>query len=179
MLEIARLCVPPEALPFARLAEKKVTIPTSTTVKALGKGWALAEDARNSHVGGFDTIVLAVGSTPDDRLAMDLRARCQAPDRGCLRRGDPRGLTRRMQPSRSGLPEIGWAITRSRPIIVGDRSATEDTERPLQCPGRSGSRGDRERQTRSPIVGKNRQRGERVGIHRLSRIFRRDATRRS
>ena len=59
-----------------RLAEKKVTILTSTTVKALGKGWALVEDAAGTHtLEGFDTIVLAVGSTPDDRLAMDLKGK--------------------------------------------------------------------------------------------------------
>jgi 2,4-dienoyl-CoA reductase-like NADH-dependent reductase (Old Yellow Enzyme family)/thioredoxin reductase len=56
-----------------RLAEKKVTILTSTKVKALGKGWALVEDAAGTRtLEGFDTIVLAVGSKPDDRLARDL-----------------------------------------------------------------------------------------------------------
>jgi thioredoxin reductase len=56
-----------------RLAEKEVTILTSTTVKELGKGYALVEDASGMRkIGGFDTIVLAVGSKPDDRIAKSL-----------------------------------------------------------------------------------------------------------
>ncbi|MFS8084258.1 MAG: FAD-dependent oxidoreductase [Acidobacteriota bacterium] len=56
-----------------RLAEKRVTVLTSTKVKGLGKGWALVEDVAGTRkIEGFDTIVLAVGSKPDDRLAQDL-----------------------------------------------------------------------------------------------------------
>ena len=56
-----------------RLAEKKVTVLTSTKVKGLGKGWALVEDVSGTRkIEGFDTIVLAVGSKPDNRLAKDL-----------------------------------------------------------------------------------------------------------
>ena len=59
-----------------RLADKKVTVLTSTKVKALGKGWALVEDASGTRkLEGFDTIVLAVGSKPDDRLAKDLEGK--------------------------------------------------------------------------------------------------------
>lgn len=53
-----------------RLAEKGVSILTSTTVKELGKGYALVEDTSGIRkLEGFDTIVLAVGSKPDDRIA--------------------------------------------------------------------------------------------------------------
>jgi 2,4-dienoyl-CoA reductase-like NADH-dependent reductase (Old Yellow Enzyme family)/thioredoxin reductase len=56
-----------------RLAEKRVTVLTSTRVKALGKGWALVEDVSGTRkIEGFDTIVLAVGSKADNRLAKDL-----------------------------------------------------------------------------------------------------------
>ncbi len=56
-----------------RLAEKGVTVLTSTRVTAVGKGWAQVEDAAGTRrLDGFDTIVLAVGSKPDDRLAKDL-----------------------------------------------------------------------------------------------------------
>ncbi len=58
---------------FQRLAEKGVTILTSTKVKELGKGYALVEDASGTRkIDGFDTIVLAVGSKPDDRIAKSL-----------------------------------------------------------------------------------------------------------
>ncbi len=59
-----------------RLAEKGVTILTSTKVKELGKGYALVEDASGTRkIGGFDTIVLAVGSKPDDRIAKSLEGK--------------------------------------------------------------------------------------------------------
>jgi pyruvate/2-oxoglutarate dehydrogenase complex dihydrolipoamide dehydrogenase (E3) component len=56
-----------------RLAEKGVTVLTSTKVKELGRGYALVEDASGTRkIEGFDGIVLAVGSRPDDRLAKEL-----------------------------------------------------------------------------------------------------------
>jgi pyruvate/2-oxoglutarate dehydrogenase complex dihydrolipoamide dehydrogenase (E3) component len=56
-----------------RLAEKGVTVLTSTKVKELGRGYALVEDATGTRkIEGFDGIVLAVGSRPDDRLAKEL-----------------------------------------------------------------------------------------------------------
>jgi 2,4-dienoyl-CoA reductase-like NADH-dependent reductase (Old Yellow Enzyme family)/thioredoxin reductase len=56
-----------------RLSKKDVTILTSTRVKELGKGYAVVEDASGvKKIDGFDTIVLAVGSIPDDRLAKSL-----------------------------------------------------------------------------------------------------------
>jgi 2,4-dienoyl-CoA reductase-like NADH-dependent reductase (Old Yellow Enzyme family) len=59
-----------------RLAEKGVTILTSTKVKELGKGYALVEDASGTRkIDGFDTIVLAVGSKPDDRIARSLKGK--------------------------------------------------------------------------------------------------------
>jgi 2,4-dienoyl-CoA reductase-like NADH-dependent reductase (Old Yellow Enzyme family)/thioredoxin reductase len=59
-----------------RLAEKGVTILTSTTVKDLGRGYALVEDSSGVRkLEGFDTIVLAVGSTPDDRIAKELEGK--------------------------------------------------------------------------------------------------------
>jgi 2,4-dienoyl-CoA reductase-like NADH-dependent reductase (Old Yellow Enzyme family) len=59
-----------------RLAEKGVTIHTSTKVKELGKGYALVEDASGTRkIEGFDTIVLAVGSKSDDRIAKDLEGK--------------------------------------------------------------------------------------------------------
>ncbi len=59
-----------------RLAEKGVTILTSTKVKELGKGYALVEDASGMRkIDGFDTIVLAVGSKPDDRIARSLEGK--------------------------------------------------------------------------------------------------------
>ena len=59
-----------------RLAEKGVTILTSTKVKELGKGYALVEDASGTRkIEGFETIVLAVGSKPDDRIAKELEGK--------------------------------------------------------------------------------------------------------
>jgi 2,4-dienoyl-CoA reductase-like NADH-dependent reductase (Old Yellow Enzyme family)/thioredoxin reductase len=59
-----------------RLAEKGVTILTSTTVKALGKGYAMVEDSSGRRkIDGFDTIVLAVGSRPNDRIAKGLQGK--------------------------------------------------------------------------------------------------------
>jgi 2,4-dienoyl-CoA reductase-like NADH-dependent reductase (Old Yellow Enzyme family)/thioredoxin reductase len=59
-----------------RLAEKGVTLLTSTKVKELGKGYALVEDASGTRkIDGFDTIVLAVGSKPDDRIAKSLEGK--------------------------------------------------------------------------------------------------------
>jgi 2,4-dienoyl-CoA reductase-like NADH-dependent reductase (Old Yellow Enzyme family) len=59
-----------------RLAEKGVTILTSTKVKEVGKGYALVEDASGTRkIEGFDTIVLAIGSKPDDRIAKELEGR--------------------------------------------------------------------------------------------------------
>ena len=59
-----------------RLAEKGVTILTSTKVKELGKGYALVEDASGENrIDGFDSIVLALGSTPDDRIARSLEGK--------------------------------------------------------------------------------------------------------
>jgi 2,4-dienoyl-CoA reductase-like NADH-dependent reductase (Old Yellow Enzyme family)/thioredoxin reductase len=59
-----------------RLAEKGITILTSTAVKELGKGYALVEDASGTRkIDGFDTIVLAVGSKPDNRVAKDLEGK--------------------------------------------------------------------------------------------------------
>ena len=59
-----------------RLAEKRVTILTSTEVKELGKGYALVEDVSGTRkIGGFDTIFLAVGSKPDDRIAKSLEGK--------------------------------------------------------------------------------------------------------
>jgi len=59
-----------------RLAEKGVHILTSTTVKELGKGYAVVEDASGTgKIDGFDTIVVAVGSKSDDRIAKDLQGK--------------------------------------------------------------------------------------------------------
>jgi len=59
-----------------RLAEKGVHILTSTTVKELGKGYAVVEDASGTgKIDGFNTIVLAVGSKSDDRIAKDLQGK--------------------------------------------------------------------------------------------------------
>ena len=62
-----------------RLVEKGVTILTSTKVKELGKGYALIEEASGTRkIEGFDTIVLALGSKPDDRIAEDLAGKVPA-----------------------------------------------------------------------------------------------------
>jgi 2,4-dienoyl-CoA reductase-like NADH-dependent reductase (Old Yellow Enzyme family)/thioredoxin reductase len=59
-----------------RLVEKGVTILTSTRVKQLGKGYVLVEDTSGTRkIGGFDTIVLAVGSKSDDSVAKDLEGK--------------------------------------------------------------------------------------------------------
>ena len=59
-----------------RLAEKRVSILTSTKVKELGKGYALVEDASGTRkIEGFDTIVLAVGSKSDNHLARELEGK--------------------------------------------------------------------------------------------------------
>ncbi len=59
-----------------RLLKKGVTILTSTRVKELGKGYAVVEDASGvRRIDGFDTIVLAVGSIPDNRLARSLEGK--------------------------------------------------------------------------------------------------------
>jgi 2,4-dienoyl-CoA reductase-like NADH-dependent reductase (Old Yellow Enzyme family)/thioredoxin reductase len=59
-----------------RLAEKGVTILTSTTVKELGKGYAMVQDPSGTRkIDGFDTIVLAVGSRPNDRIAKGLQGK--------------------------------------------------------------------------------------------------------
>ena len=59
-----------------RLAEKGVTILTSTKVRELGKGYAMVEDASGVRkIDGFDLIVLAVGSIPDDRIAKSLEGK--------------------------------------------------------------------------------------------------------
>ena len=59
-----------------RLAEKRVTILTSTKVKELGECYAVVEDASGEkRIDGFDSIVLALGSTPDDRIAMSLEGK--------------------------------------------------------------------------------------------------------
>ncbi|MBW2057062.1 MAG: FAD-dependent oxidoreductase [Deltaproteobacteria bacterium] len=56
-----------------RLTRKGVIILTSTKVTELGRGYAVVEDCRGARrIGGFDSIVLAVGSSPDDRLAKSL-----------------------------------------------------------------------------------------------------------
>jgi 2,4-dienoyl-CoA reductase-like NADH-dependent reductase (Old Yellow Enzyme family)/thioredoxin reductase len=59
-----------------RLAEKGVTMLTSTTVKELGKGYAVVEDASGTgKIDGFDAIVLAVGSKSDDHIAKSLEGK--------------------------------------------------------------------------------------------------------
>jgi 2,4-dienoyl-CoA reductase-like NADH-dependent reductase (Old Yellow Enzyme family)/NADPH-dependent 2,4-dienoyl-CoA reductase/sulfur reductase-like enzyme len=62
-----------------RLREKGATLHTSTKVKELGKGYAMVEDASGTRkIEGFDTIVLAVGSKSDDRIAKDLEGKVPA-----------------------------------------------------------------------------------------------------
>jgi 2,4-dienoyl-CoA reductase-like NADH-dependent reductase (Old Yellow Enzyme family)/thioredoxin reductase len=59
-----------------RLKEKRVTILTSTRVLELGEGYAMVEDASGvRRLNGFDTIVLAMGSTPNDGLYRRLEGR--------------------------------------------------------------------------------------------------------
>lgn len=59
-----------------RLKEKGVKILTSTRMLELGKGYAMVEDASGiRRLNGFDTIVLAVGSTPNDTLYKQLEGK--------------------------------------------------------------------------------------------------------
>ena len=59
-----------------RLKEKRVTILTSTRVLELGKGYAMVEDASGVRkLNGFDTIILAMGSTPNDGIYRRLEGR--------------------------------------------------------------------------------------------------------
>jgi 2,4-dienoyl-CoA reductase-like NADH-dependent reductase (Old Yellow Enzyme family)/thioredoxin reductase len=59
-----------------RLTEKGVSVLTSTRVKELGRGYAVVEDTSGTRkIDGFDTIVLAVGSKPDDRIAKSLEGK--------------------------------------------------------------------------------------------------------
>ncbi|MEJ2164075.1 MAG: FAD-dependent oxidoreductase [Desulfobacterales bacterium] len=59
-----------------RLKEKGVVLLTSTRVLELGKGYAMVEDASGIHrLNDFDTIVLAMGSTPDDGIYRRLEGR--------------------------------------------------------------------------------------------------------
>lgn len=52
-----------------RLKDKGVNIHTSTRALELGKGYAVVEDASGVRkLDGFDTIVLAMGSTPNDSI---------------------------------------------------------------------------------------------------------------
>ena len=45
-------------------------------MKELGKGYAVVEDASGTRkIDGFDSIVLAVGSKPDDRVAKSLKGK--------------------------------------------------------------------------------------------------------
>jgi 2,4-dienoyl-CoA reductase-like NADH-dependent reductase (Old Yellow Enzyme family)/thioredoxin reductase len=62
-----------------RLAEKGVTLLTSTKVKELGKHYVLVENSSGTRkIEGFDTIVLALGSKSDDRIAKDLEGKVPA-----------------------------------------------------------------------------------------------------
>ncbi|MGD8881837.1 MAG: FAD-dependent oxidoreductase [Desulfobacterales bacterium] len=57
-----------------RLKEKGVTILTSTRVLELGKDYAMVEDASGiRRLNGFDTIVLALGSAPNDSIYRRLK----------------------------------------------------------------------------------------------------------
>ena len=59
-----------------KLNEKNVTMITSTRVKSLGKGFAMVEDATGiKRLNGFDSIVMAVGSTSDDRIYKELKGK--------------------------------------------------------------------------------------------------------
>jgi NADPH-dependent 2,4-dienoyl-CoA reductase/sulfur reductase-like enzyme len=56
-----------------RLREKRVSFLTSTRVEQLGRGYAVVEDSSGTRqIKGFDNIVLALGATPDDRIAKSL-----------------------------------------------------------------------------------------------------------
>jgi 2,4-dienoyl-CoA reductase-like NADH-dependent reductase (Old Yellow Enzyme family)/thioredoxin reductase len=59
-----------------RLAEKGVKILTSTKVKELGKGYAIVEGpSGEKKIDGFDSIVLALGSKPNDRIAKSIKGK--------------------------------------------------------------------------------------------------------
>jgi 2,4-dienoyl-CoA reductase (NADPH2) len=59
-----------------RLKEKGVTVLTSTRVLELGKDYAIVEDASGERrLNGFDTIVLALGSTPNDGIYRSLKGK--------------------------------------------------------------------------------------------------------
>lgn len=59
-----------------RLKEKGVTVLTSTRVLELGKDYAIVEDASGERrLNGFDTIVLALGSTPNDSIYRSLEGK--------------------------------------------------------------------------------------------------------
>ena len=59
-----------------RLKEKSVSILTSTRVLELGVGYAMVEDASGVRkLNGFDTIVIAMGSTPNDGIYRRLKGR--------------------------------------------------------------------------------------------------------
>jgi len=59
-----------------RLAEKGVTILTSTKVKELGKGYVVVEDDSGTRkIADFDAIVLAVGSTANDRIVKGIEGK--------------------------------------------------------------------------------------------------------
>ena len=59
-----------------RLKQKGVTILTSTRVLELGKGHAMVEDASGvRRLDGFDTIVVAVGSTPNNSIYCSLEGK--------------------------------------------------------------------------------------------------------
>jgi 2,4-dienoyl-CoA reductase (NADPH2) len=59
-----------------RLKEKGVTILTSTRVLEVGKGYAEVEDASGERrLNGFDTIVLALGSTPNNSIYRKLEGK--------------------------------------------------------------------------------------------------------
>ncbi|MBW2428466.1 MAG: FAD-dependent oxidoreductase [Deltaproteobacteria bacterium] len=59
-----------------RLKEKGVTILTSTRALELGKGYATVEDASGvRRLNGFDTVVLAMGSMPNDDIYRRLEGR--------------------------------------------------------------------------------------------------------
>lgn len=62
-----------------RLQKKGVVMITSTKVSELGRGFVVIEDRTGSHrLEGFDTIVIAVGSVPDDTLYQQLKEKIAA-----------------------------------------------------------------------------------------------------
>ena len=59
-----------------RLKDKGVTILTSTRVLEIGEGYAMVEDASGvRRLNGFDTIVVAVGSTPNNSIYCNLEGK--------------------------------------------------------------------------------------------------------